>query len=146
MVGPAMEFQFDPHRTILGTAFTAAGEEEIALSERDRLQHVLAIGKTGRGKTTLLENMLVQDLYAGNGVGLIDPHGDLSRSLLDHFPSFRARDLVLIEVDRRQLACEQLPFADRTFDCVVSTWTLCSIAGAGQALSEVRRVLKPSGG
>ena len=51
---------------------------------------ILAIGKTGRGKTTLLENMLVQDIYAGRGIGLIDPHGDLSRSLLnDHFPSFR---------------------------------------------------------
>jgi len=92
-----MEFQFDPHRTILGTAFTGAGVEEIALTERDRMQHVLAIGKTGRGKTTLLENMLLQDLYAGNGVSLIDPHGDLSRSLLEHFPSFRARDLVLID-------------------------------------------------
>src|SRR2546423_959768 len=92
-----MDFQFNPDRTILGTAFTRAGEEQFSLSETDRFQHVLAIGKTGRGKTTLLENMLMQDIYAGRGIGLIDPHGDLSRSLLEHFPSFRARDLVLID-------------------------------------------------
>jgi hypothetical protein len=92
-----MDFTFNPDRTILGTAFTRAGEEEFSLSETDRMSHCLCIGKTGRGKTTLLENMIVQDIYAGRGVGLIDPHGDLSRSLLEHFPSFRARDLVLMD-------------------------------------------------
>jgi SAM-dependent methyltransferase len=50
-----------------------------------------------------------------------------------------------IEVDRRDLSGEHLPFDSDTFDCVVSTFTLCSIAGVGQALSEVYRVLKPSG-
>ena len=50
-----------------------------------------------------------------------------------------------IEVDRRVLSGEHLPFDSDTFDCVVSTFTLCSIAGVGQALSEVYRVLKPSG-
>lgn len=92
-----MEFTFDPDRTILGTAYTPAGEEVLALSERDRLQHMLVLGKTGRGKTTLLENIIVQDIYAGRGVGVIDPHGDLSRALLEHIPSFRARDLVYID-------------------------------------------------
>ena len=83
-----MEFALDPDRTILGTAFTPAGEEVLALTERDRMQHMLVLGKTGRGKTTLLENIIVQDIYAGLGVGVIDPHGDLSRALLDHIPSF----------------------------------------------------------
>ena len=50
-----------------------------------------------------------------------------------------------IEVDQRDLSGEHLPFDSDTFDCVVSTFTLCSIAGVGQALSEVYRVLKPSG-
>lgn len=50
-----------------------------------------------------------------------------------------------IEVDRRVLDCEWLPFAAKTFDCVVSTWTLCSITNVQQAMNEVYRVLKPSG-
>ncbi len=50
-----------------------------------------------------------------------------------------------IEVDRRVLGGERLPFEDGTFDCVVSTFTLCSIEGVGQALGEVYRVLKPGG-
>jgi ubiquinone/menaquinone biosynthesis C-methylase UbiE len=50
-----------------------------------------------------------------------------------------------IEVDQRALGGERLPFADATFDCVVSTWTLCSIARVEQALAEVYRVLRPGG-
>jgi ubiquinone/menaquinone biosynthesis C-methylase UbiE len=50
-----------------------------------------------------------------------------------------------IEVDQRQLSGEQLPFADNTFDSVVSTFTLCSINAVSRALAEVYRVLKPGG-
>ena len=50
-----------------------------------------------------------------------------------------------IQVHSQILRGEQLPFADRTFDCVVSTFTLCSIAGIEQALGEVFRVLRPGG-
>ena len=50
-----------------------------------------------------------------------------------------------IEVDQRVLSGERLPFDNDTFDCVVSTYTLCSIDGVGQALGEVYRVLKPGG-
>jgi ubiquinone/menaquinone biosynthesis C-methylase UbiE len=50
-----------------------------------------------------------------------------------------------IEVDRRLLSSEQLPFADGSFDCVVSTFTLCSIDDVGKAVAELHRVLKPGG-
>jgi ubiquinone/menaquinone biosynthesis C-methylase UbiE len=50
-----------------------------------------------------------------------------------------------IEVDHRQQSGENLPFDDARFDCVVSTWTLCSIPGAARALEEIHRVLKPGG-
>jgi ubiquinone/menaquinone biosynthesis C-methylase UbiE len=50
-----------------------------------------------------------------------------------------------IEVDQRVLSGERLPFEDNTFDCVVSTWTLCSIERVEQALGEVYRVVKPGG-
>jgi len=50
-----------------------------------------------------------------------------------------------IEVDQRLLSGERLPFSAGTFDCVVSTFTLCSIENVGQALDEMYRVLKPGG-
>ncbi len=92
-----MDFSFDPAQTVLGTVFTHAGEEQLALSETDRLNHMLVIGKTGMGKTTLLKNIALQDMHTGRGVGIIDPHGDLSRDLLDQYPLSRSRDLVYID-------------------------------------------------
>ena len=50
-----------------------------------------------------------------------------------------------VEVDQRALGGEALPFGDETFDCVVSTWTMCSIPEVGRALCEVYRVLRPGG-
>lgn len=64
------------------------------LGTDDRRRHVYAVGKTGTGKTTLLRNLILQDILAGNGVGVIDPHGDLAEDLLDHIPPSRADDLV----------------------------------------------------
>ena len=52
------------------------------------------IGKTGTGKTTLLRNLILQDIYNGQGVGVIDPHGDLAHELLDDIPSWRTDDVV----------------------------------------------------
>jgi SAM-dependent methyltransferase len=50
-----------------------------------------------------------------------------------------------IAVDQRASGGEELPFEDRAFDCVVSTWTLCSVREVGRALGEVHRVLRPGG-
>jgi len=47
------------------------------LSQEDRSQHLYILGKTGTGKSTLLHNLILQDILAGRGVGVIDPHGDL---------------------------------------------------------------------
>ena len=49
----------------------------------DRRRHTLVLGKTGLGKSTLLLNMLIQDVAAGGGVALIDPHGDMAEELLN---------------------------------------------------------------
>ena len=50
-----------------------------------------------------------------------------------------------IDVDLRVQTAEELPFEDERFDCVVSTWTLCSIQEAHRAVSEIGRVLRPGG-
>lgn len=59
-----------------------------------RRQHLYVIGKTGTGKTTLLRNLILQDIEAGRGVGVIDPHGDLAHDLLDCIPRGRSDDVV----------------------------------------------------
>lgn len=60
----------------------------------DRRRHMYVIGKTGMGKTTLLENMAIQDIRNGNGVCFIDPHGDSIGKILDFVPPSRINDVV----------------------------------------------------
>jgi len=67
------------------------------LSTADRRQHTYIVGKTGTGKTTLLANMIVQDIAAGRGVGVIDPHGDLAYELLNSIPPSRTDDVVYFD-------------------------------------------------
>jgi hypothetical protein len=67
------------------------------LSPADRRQHLYIIGKSGTGKTTLLRNLIIQDIYAGRAVGVIDPHGDLAEEILAHMPSHRAEDVVYFD-------------------------------------------------
>ncbi len=60
----------------------------------DRLRHVYVIGKTGMGKSTLLENMAVQDIQSGEGMVFIDPHGKTADLLLEYVPEHRIKDVV----------------------------------------------------
>ena len=60
----------------------------------DRRRHMYVIGKTGMGKTTMMENMAIQDIRNGKGVCFIDPHGDSIRKILDFVPNERINDVV----------------------------------------------------
>jgi hypothetical protein len=62
----------------------------VGIRRVDRRQHLYAIGKTGTGKSTLLESLILQDIGAGEGVALLDPHGDLAERLLDRIPPWRS--------------------------------------------------------
>ena len=79
---------------ILGTRDQWGHESAFVLPHTDRRQHLYTVGKSGTGKTTLLRNMILQDIEAGHGVGVIDPHGDLSEDLLDFIPRGRTEDVV----------------------------------------------------
>lgn len=63
----------------------------------DRRRHVYVIGKTGMGKSTLLENMIYDDIMKGRGVGVIDPHGDLAETILASIPKSRTNDVILFD-------------------------------------------------
>ena len=60
----------------------------------DRRRHLYVVGKTGMGKTTMLENMVLNDIYAGHGVGVVDPHGDFAEKIIDYIPANRINDVV----------------------------------------------------
>jgi len=72
-------------------------ETPIYLSDSDRRRHMYLIGQTGTGKTTLFLNMIVQDIAAGRGVGVVDPHGDLIEDILLRIPPHRHQDVILFD-------------------------------------------------
>ncbi|MGD8373522.1 MAG: DUF87 domain-containing protein [Candidatus Woesebacteria bacterium] len=76
------------------------GEENyIGLTTEERARHMFVIGATGCGKTTLLQYAILQDIKAGRGVAVIDPHGDMAEMLLEHIPEERLNDVVYFNPD-----------------------------------------------
>lgn len=69
---------------------------KFGIKAKDRTKHVYVIGKTGMGKSTLLENMAVQDIQGGEGMCFIDPHGKTADLLLEYVPKERVRDVIYI--------------------------------------------------
>jgi len=82
---------------ILGKNIYRGQETLIRIKRDDRRRHVYIIGKTGSGKTVLISNMVKQDILNGEGVGVIDPHGDLIEDILGCIPKERAEDVVLFD-------------------------------------------------
>jgi len=68
--------------------------QRFGIKDRDRLQHIYVIGKSGTGKSTLLENMAISDIERGNGLCIIDPHGDIAEDILKYIPERRKQDLI----------------------------------------------------
>jgi len=104
-------------------------------------------------RAELLQKVTGNVLEIGFGTGLnlaYYPHSIEKITAIDPNPGMnsraarRVRDSAL-PIESQALNGEQLPMADNTFDSVVSTWTLCSIAKVNQALQEIHRVLKPGG-
>jgi energy-coupling factor transporter ATP-binding protein EcfA2 len=72
-------------------------EQIFGIKEADRRKHVYIIGKTGAGKSTLIANMAIDDIRRDRGIGIVDPHGDLSEVILDYIPKRRLNDVVYLE-------------------------------------------------
>lgn len=64
---------------------------------QDRPHHIYLIGKTGMGKSTVLENLIFSDLYAGAGLALLDPHGDLVKRVLSYIPESRRPSIIYVD-------------------------------------------------
>lgn len=86
----------DPERkiTYFATTHTRSKREMFGIRAVDRGKHMYVIGKTGMGKSTMLENMAIQDIQNGNGIAFIDPHGSSAEKLLDFVPRERVKDVL----------------------------------------------------
>lgn len=79
---------------VLGTNVFQGEEKNIRILDEDRRRHLYIIGQTGTGKTSLMRNLLIQDMAAGKGVCYIDPHGDTAEYLMGLIPDSRMDDVI----------------------------------------------------
>lgn len=79
---------------LLGYNVFRGNKKEIRIGASDRRRHLYAVGMTGTGKSSLLENLALQDMLDGKGFAFIDPHGDIAESLMDMVPKERVEDVI----------------------------------------------------
>lgn len=82
---------------IFGQVSFRGSTTRFGIKQDDRRRHMYLIGKTGMGKTTTLENMVISDIANGHGVGVMDPHGDFAEKMLDFVPKERIKDVVYFD-------------------------------------------------
>jgi DNA helicase HerA-like ATPase len=88
----------DPDQLLLGTRQMPSSytNQDVpwGISHPARRNHLYVVDKTGMGKTALLRNIILADIWRGAGVGVIDPHGDLAEDIIDHIPPERSDHVV----------------------------------------------------
>lgn len=154
--------------TYLGKVDFRNKQITFGIKEKDRTRHTYIIGKTGMGKSTLLENMIIQDIRNGEGVCVIDPHGSLAEKLLDFIPESRVKDTIYfapfdsehpmglnvleqVEASKRHLVANGLMaafkkvfgedrFSDR-IQYILNNIILALLENEGQSLLGVNRML-----
>jgi hypothetical protein len=90
-----MSTPFDPNRiTYFGQTDFRGQKTRFGIKTIDRARHMYVIGKTGTGKSTLLENMAAQDVINGEGFAILDPHGSFADRILEYIPMSRIKDVV----------------------------------------------------
>jgi len=81
----------------LGSSSVQGSTQTVWISPEDRQRHIYIVGQTGTGKTTLLKTMILEDMRRGEGLCVIDPHGDLYAELITKVPESRKNDVVLFD-------------------------------------------------
>lgn len=80
---------------ILGKNIYRGVERDVRIARADRRRHMYVIGKSGGGKSQFIAGLAIQDILNGEGVGVLDPHGDLIADILERIPPERAEDVIL---------------------------------------------------
>lgn len=91
----------EPATAMLGRTAFRDRSDRVGIRGDDRRRHLYIVGKTGMGKSTLLLKLLCEDITAGRGCALIDPHGDLTELVLAAVPARRTNDVVLFDAGDR---------------------------------------------
>ena len=84
--------------TMIWTTDYRNDKVNFGMIEEDKFRHMYIVGKTGTGKSTFLSNLIANDIKNGKGIGLLDPHGELVETVLEHIPSHRTNDVILFDV------------------------------------------------
>jgi hypothetical protein len=119
--------------TFLGRFDYRNDGRRFGIKREDRFAHVYVIGKTGTGKSTLLEGMALQDLANGNGFALIDPLGDLAERVASHFPQSRRSDLIYLNAADLRQEWGYNPFAA----CRAAVHRACGFRAHGSTQKDV---------
>src|SRR5262244_1861642 len=93
--------ELDNRITYIGRTNFRNERKEFGIKRADRRAHMYVIGKTGTGKSTLLETLIRQDIENGEGLALLDPHGDLVEKVLRSVSDKRKGDLIYFNVTDR---------------------------------------------
>ena len=109
--------------TAIGKTNFRGMTQEFGIKTLDRRRHMYIIGKTGMGKSVLLENMIYSDIQAGRGVAVVDPHGDLADSVLNFVPSWRTNDVIIVDPSDRDwpIAFNMLSNIDPSLNTIVAS-------------------------
>lgn len=97
MASAPSPMEMQPEGVFLGVNNHRGEERNVYFSPEDRMRHFYVIGQTGTGKTTLLKNMIVQDINNGEGVCYIDPHGTDIEDILGAIPEHRMKDVIYFD-------------------------------------------------
>ncbi|MEK7114514.1 MAG: DUF87 domain-containing protein, partial [Patescibacteria group bacterium] len=97
---------------LIGETSFRGEHKPVYLTEDDRRRHIYIIGQTGVGKSTLMTNMVIDDIKNGKGVAIIDPHGDLIEKILGAIPKERVDDVIVFDPSdiRRSLGMNMLEY------------------------------------
>ena len=110
MVKQPGQHRDDPEIVPLGHTRFKNRDVLYGIKRADRRRHVYIVGKTGTGKSTLLANMAIHDIQQGEGLCIIDPHGDLVETLLDYVPSHRVNDVIYFNPSNPERVVKINPF------------------------------------
>lgn len=108
---------------VIGKGTWPGAEQDLALTPDDSLRHLHVLGPTGTGKSTLLLNLIAQDMHHGRGVVVIEPKGDLIADVLERVPKRRLGDVVLLDPtdEARPVGLNPLATADRSPELVADS-------------------------
>jgi len=82
---------------LLGYNLYRGEKKDVYMANEDRRRHLYVIGQTGTGKSAFLSNLIEQDIIQGNGLGVLDPHGDLIDDILGKIPNERLDDVIVFD-------------------------------------------------